>query len=714
MKRFKHFFFFNQFYFFCDFTMQLLNQTIKGYKFINFIDKGSFGAVYKAEKDNAFYAVKIFDEEYVLAEFKRHGQNNNRLKREIEIIKSVSHKNLVKYVDDFVDEDETGKKHFLVMEYIEGEDLESRIQRNGLIEENLTIKIFKQVLEGIEHLHNSRGDDDDIGIIHRDLKPANILINNNGEIKIVDFGLSKAIDFTSITNTGDVIGSPIYQSPEQIVDSKHIDKRSDFYTLGVILYQMLTGEFPYDYRNIHDLYEKIKNTPAIPPRRKNISVSNHIENIILKLLEKRPYKRFTKTSDIVEAINFKEEISKRKTYDLSPRFILRLWNDKGVLEDFTKRNKQFGNVVFPANLENVKSCKGLKSNIQSDVNIKLIVDPATTRLAYDTYTDVKGVCELPYTPSDYKVITPSYLEDYKAQKKYVEEVIDKQIELQADILLSPFHYTHNSSMRYGPTRNLTAEWFDLDCKLIKESIDYRNYCFPNKEIYMGICINADALKDEEDKKYLLNIFSSFESDGFLIYVDCIDNKSNEITLYHYIDFLDELQEYTQKPVIAGRVNSGLGLGLLSLGISGFTSGTARFESFYEDLYKEAGTAYNMYTRYYFPELLTTVPINRKTPTKFDQITDSLGTCDCHYCSGKTKIEIVKDKNAHLHFLENIYKEIERIKPLNREDKINSYLSKIDDAINSYGILKHVFKADDYSFLNKWKNVFTKLKEKKHV
>jgi len=421
-------------------------------------------------------------------------------------------------------------------------------------------------------------------------------------------------------------------------------------------------------------------------------------------------KRFTKVSEILDSIESLTKTIEIKKYDLSPNFYLRLYNDKGVLEEFTKRDENFGNVVFPANLENVNSCKGLLKNIQEDSNINVIIDPATIRLAYDTYAETKGICELPYAPQDYQVITPEYLKDFSDQKKYVQQVLDKQSELGANILLSPFHYTHNSSQGYGPERNPTEEWFDLDCKLAKESIDYRNSKYPEKQIYLGICLRADSLHNEKTKKYLLNTFSSFETDGFLIYADCIDNKTSEVTLFHYIDFLIKLQKCTQKPVIAGRVNAGLGFGLLSFGISGFTSGTARFESFYEDLYKESSPSYNMYSRYYFPELLTTIAINRKAQTKFDQITSTIGTCNCHYCTGKSNPEIVKDKNAHLHFLEHISNKINSLKTHSREDIINNYLEQIDIAIENYSNLKGVFKSSEYSFLSNWKDVFSKLKK----
>jgi serine/threonine-protein kinase len=676
------------------------------------VDKGGFGAVYKAEKDGIFYAIKIFNEDYVLREFKKSGEKNNRLQREIDIIKSVSHELLVGYIDDFVVEDEAGKNFFLVMEFVEGRNLRKILNENEKLEEGVAITFFKQILKGLDYLHNFRGEGDDVGIIHRDLKPENILVQSNGKIKIVDFGISKVIDFTSITSTGEVFGTGPYMSPEQITDSKNIDKRSDLYTAGVILYEMLTGLFPYDFQYQPELLDKIKNEPAIPPRRRNHEISNKIENIILKLLEKNPYQRFTKIKEIMDAIDIVNGNGKIKKYDLSPRFILRLYNDKTVIEEFSVRNKNFGWVDFPANLESNQP--GLKRKIQEDENIKIIIDPATVRLAYPAYSETKGVRELPYAPTDYSVITPETLMHYSDQKEYVKKVIDKQIELDATNLVSPFHYIHNSSVGFGPDRNLIAEWFDLDCKLAKESIDYRDSSFPEKEIYMGICIRADFLNDRRSKKHFLNVLSSFDADGFVIYADCIDNKTHEATLYNYIDFLFELQMWTKKPVIAGRVNAGLGLGLLSLGISGFTSGTARFESFYEGLYSEVSDSFNMYVRYFFPELLTTIAVNRRTPTKFDEISNVVGKCNCYYCNGKSSPEIIKDKNSNLHFLENIYNEVDIINALSPNDRIDAFLLKIDNAIMNYSNLRNVFKTDDYLFLTKWKNVFTKLKEKYYV
>ncbi|MCD4664619.1 MAG: hypothetical protein K8R68_05045, partial [Bacteroidales bacterium] len=258
-------------------------------------------------------------------------------------------------------------------------------------------------------------------------------------------------------------------------------------------------------------------------------------------------------------------------------------------------------------------------------------------------------------------------------------------------------------------RNPVAEWFDLDIKLIKESIDYKNSIqeYAKNPLYAGICINGNSLLDETYRNDFLNIFSALDCGGYLIYVDNISNETDSATLFHYIKTLTTLQSVTEKPVIAGRVNT-IGLGLISAGISGFSSGTSRFESFYEGLYKEVTDAYNMYERYYFPELLGTIAIARKNPVKLKTIFDKIGYCQCNYCNGKQYIDIIKAPNNKLHFLEHIHKEINTIKNIPEKDRIQYFLDRINKAISNYKLIPEVFKPSDYGHLNNWKEVFEEL------
>ena len=682
--------------------MALINQTINGYTFSEFIGSGGFGSVYKATKDGTVYAIKVFREDYILQEYKQRGENN-RIQREIDIMKTVNHPFLVKYVDDFKGDDLSVPSYFLVMEFAEGETLQKIIKNKGLSNETQIVSIFKNILQGIKGLHQVRGDDESKGIIHRDLKPENVIVNGD-KVKILDYGISKVIDYTALTSTGNFLGSPLYSSPEQITDSKNIDKRSDLYTLGIIFYEMLTSKVPYEFNNLPELIDKIKNENPIPPRKYFPDIKNKFENIIFKLLEKNPYQRYLSIDELITVFNSDDAIPKRD-YDTSPKFILRLWNDGSALEEYLKTYKQTIHVDFPA-IHQFQQ-KKLLQLIQGSQFVR-IIDPETVRFAYDTYTDREGLKKLPYCPKNFEVITPAYLNSYKKQQDYVKLVIDEQAKLGADIFVSPYHYTHNTTVLPTYKQNPVEQWFDLDIKLLKESIDYKNSitAYEGKKLYAGICINSGSLTDQQYKNDLLNYYSAHECDGYIVYADGIDKSTSAVVLYHYIDTLLKLQRFTGRPVIAGRLGS-LGLGLISLGIVGFSSGAARFESFSEELHKDAAAGYNLYERYYFPELLGTVPIEKKRPTRLNQISSVLGTCQCIYCKGKSAQDVINAQNNKLHYLYSINNEVEIIK--GTSDKHSYFLKRVTQAIINYQRLTAVYKRDDYKHLLVWKEVFENIK-----
>lgn len=191
------------------------------------------------------------------------------------------------------------------MEYFEGETLRNYLKKDNNVDS--LVKIFVSILYGVRDLHNTIFDTE--GIIHRDLKPDNIMIDNNHNIKIIDYGLSKIIDFSSITSTGTQSGSPLYMSPEQLKDSKHIDYRANIYALGIILYEMLTKNIPYKATTLPELLMIILNEPVIPPRQYNPSISEGIENIILKATAKEPFARFQTVDEFINV--FDENKSKK-------------------------------------------------------------------------------------------------------------------------------------------------------------------------------------------------------------------------------------------------------------------------------------------------------------------------------------------------------------------------------------------------------------------
>src|SRR5690606_11217687 len=181
-------------------------------------------------------------------------------------------------------------------------------------------------------------------------------------------------------------------------------------------------------------------------------------NIIFKLLEKNPYQRYLNIDELISVFDSDEAIPKRE-YDTSPRFMLRLLDDGTVLKKYTESHTHPIFVEFPA-IHQFRQ-KTLFNIIQQPQFLR-IVDPETIRFAYDTYADREGLKKLPYCPQNFEVITPAYLNTYKKQQDYVKLVIDEEVKLNADILVSPYHYTHNTNVLPTYKQNPVEQWFDLD------------------------------------------------------------------------------------------------------------------------------------------------------------------------------------------------------------------------------------------------------------
>lgn len=680
----------------------MLGKNINGYEIIEYIGKGQFGTVYKCKKTERIYAIKIFNIEYVYTEFRKNS-SDNRITREIAALKMVEHENVIKLFDEGVFEENNQYYVYVVMEYIDGIDLHEFLYTNNLGFNDIEA-IFTQVLEGLDAIHKKN-------IVHRDLKPQNIFITRANKIKILDFGLSKLIDFTSITSTGDMIGSPVYMSPEQIKDSKNIDYRSDYYALGVILFELIAKTYPYGEIVSRDqLFYKIIHEPPISVLQFVPSTPNCIDNLIMNLLSKMNYLRPNSKEEIIRYLSLspvQDSCDISTTFE--PSFYLRVWNEKSVLEGYYNDGFTVENVVFPINHQ--KQQKNLLKNIK-DNQVNFIIDPATMRLAYDTFTDVKGLVELPYAPQGYTRLELENFIELEQKREYVKLVVEEQMKHNPSFIVAPFHVSNNSNLVTIKNANIET-WFSLDVKLLKETKDYLVANNIDKKLVGGFCIKADILTATTEKEYFLNVLSGLPCDMYWVYVDCINYETGAAQIYHYISTLLELQKSTNKPVIAGRVGT-IGLLLLAFGLYAFESGAGRFESFYEDLYKEATDAYNMYVMYYIPELMKNVPIERRNPSKIISILKAKAgidlKCNCPYCEGKQPDELIDDPNTKRHFLYRRQEEIEILRSMSVPQRLDYIEERIKNAITYYKELSPVFKESDYSFLKTWQRVIPDLRK----
>ncbi len=677
-------------------------KNINGYVIFDYIGKGQFGTVYKCKMSGCTYAIKIFHIEYVYDEYTKNS-DDNRITREIAALKLVDHENVIKIIDDGIFVENEQVYVYVVMEFLNGIDLKKFIYDSTLVLMDV-VEIFYQVLEGLDAIHKKN-------IVHRDLKPENIFITNDKKIKILDFGLSKLIDFTSITNTGATIGSPIYMSPEQVRDSKNIDYRSDYYAMGVILFELITKNYPYgEFVSREQLFYKIINEPPISVLQFVPLTPNYIDNLIFTLLSKVNYKRPNNKEEILNYFSLTlSEFSTNISQTFEPHFYLRLWNEKSVLEGYYQDGYNIENAVFPINHQ--KGQKNLLINLQKN-NVNFFIDPSTMRLAYDTFADVKGLLELTYAPKGYSRLELVNFSELQQKKDYVKLVVEEQLKHNPSFVVAPFHVSNNSNLVTIKNANIET-WFSLDVKFLKEAKDYLLINNIEKKLVGGFCIKADILTADTEKEYFLNVLSGLPCDMYWIYVDCINYETGASQIFNYISTLLDLQKSTNKPVIAGRVGT-IGLLLLAFGLYAFESGSGRFESFYEDLYKEATDTYNMYVMYYIPELMKNVPIERKNPSKIISILNSKCgidlKCTCPYCKDKKPDELMDDSNAKKHFLYKRQEEIVTLRSMSISQRIDFIELRIKNAITFYKELSPIFKENDYNYLKIWQRIIPDLRK----
>jgi serine/threonine protein kinase/tetratricopeptide (TPR) repeat protein len=253
------------------------------YKIIQELGRGGMGVVYKAEDTRLKRPVAL---KFLPADLTRDPEAKERFAQEAQAASRIDHANICTIHE--IDETEDGRT-FIVMAYYEGESLREKIKRGPLpLQEAMDIGI--QVAKGLDQAHRK-------GIIHRDIKPANIIVTADGVAKIVDFGLAKLSDRLALTQAGTVMGTAAYMSPEQ-ARGEEVDWRTDVWALGVVLYEMLTGELPFRSANEQSMIYAILNTNPRPASELNKSISQEVDFILKKALAKEPGRRYQSADEL--------------------------------------------------------------------------------------------------------------------------------------------------------------------------------------------------------------------------------------------------------------------------------------------------------------------------------------------------------------------------------------------------------------------------------
>ncbi|MFB0565703.1 MAG: protein kinase [Candidatus Aminicenantaceae bacterium] len=253
------------------------------YEIIEELGKGGMGKVYRVfdKKLEGEVALKL-----VKPEIASDKKTIERFRNELKLAREIAHRNVCRMYDL----NEEKGTYYITMEYVTGEDLASFIKRAAPLSTARAISIAKQVCEGLAEAHR-------LGVVHRDLKPQNVMIDRDGNARIMDFGIARSLKGKGITGAGVMIGTPEYMSPEQ-VEGKDTDQRSDVYSLGVILYEMVTGRVPFEGDTPFTVGVKHKSEIPKDPRELNTQIPEILSRVILKCLEKEKDTRYQSAGDV--------------------------------------------------------------------------------------------------------------------------------------------------------------------------------------------------------------------------------------------------------------------------------------------------------------------------------------------------------------------------------------------------------------------------------
>jgi eukaryotic-like serine/threonine-protein kinase len=253
------------------------------YQIIEELGKGGMGRVYKVfdTKIKEKIALKLIKPEVATDK-----ETIERFSNEIRLARKIGHRNVCRMFDL----GEAEGAHFITMEYVPGEDLKRLIRTMGRLSPAQAISIARQVCEGLSEAHRQ-------GIVHRDLKPQNIMVDEDGNARIMDFGIARSMKGKGITGEGVIIGTPEYMSPEQ-VDGKDVDRRTDIYSLGIILYEMLTGRAPFEGETPFSVGVKQKSEIPKDPAALNPQIPRDLSGLILCCLEKDREKRPAEAGEV--------------------------------------------------------------------------------------------------------------------------------------------------------------------------------------------------------------------------------------------------------------------------------------------------------------------------------------------------------------------------------------------------------------------------------
>ena len=257
------------------------------YTILKRIARGGMGTIYKARHPT-------LERDIILKRLTLVGNKGitERFRREARLMLDFREDRIVQVYDHFKE----GASYYIAMEYVDGVTLGDLVEKHRYLPNDIALLIFYEVCRALKYAH-------DKGVIHRDIKPENIMISRTGEVKLTDFGIATSRDTKDEHLTRNMtLGTPAYMSPEQIEDSSKVDRRSDIYSMGVLLYKMVTGKSPYPGNMTPETITLITMGRYRPPRKVNPRVSSFLQKIIRRAMHREPKQRYADLEELIDKL----------------------------------------------------------------------------------------------------------------------------------------------------------------------------------------------------------------------------------------------------------------------------------------------------------------------------------------------------------------------------------------------------------------------------
>lgn len=601
----------------------MIGTELGGYKIVAQLGQpGGFGTAYLAERDGVQYVVKVLKSEAMTT-------TRERFAREIRSLQKVDHPFVVKYVDHGQLDRPDGSIYYLVMPHREGRPLGQVMAEKPIWSEQEVVEIACQLADALAAIH-------DEDIVHRDFKPSNVYVTTDGSILVLDFGIAKLMDYSSITQGG-APGTWRYMAPEQSFES--VDGRSDLYSLGVVMYEMLTGQPVFIWTGDPlSFFRRLKEEIPELPSYHNPAVGPGLENVVMKLLAKQPHQRYRGARQLIRALRSltqtPEEAQSVQDGGVGPRFFVHVQhNEAEPIRVFLATDGAVSGVIYGASQIHTS-----KAPIGAAVSagVSIVLDPETHRLARSDFSRTTGLVQLPYVRDPMTPLRVADLSGIEAYRELACNVVDFELTQRSSTVLAPyFHFPDTAS-----------DWLKKNLKLLAETRLEMNRRGLSAPLWAVISTDVETICDDDTRLDLLNRYTRTRVDGYWFLINFDEQRCSPAQLFNYSRLLLEFRS-TGRTVIAGRVGS-LGLGLYAAGVTGFSSGMSSLENFNWSYFTDRSNISGGKQRFYLPQLLQNVSADTVRRLLKGPAGSRLA-CPCPACRGPASGRLSWSQ-SRLHFL----------------------------------------------------------------